>query len=318
MVQMIVTHAMEDTIRQRVLDLGLPVHSITVGKDGEASDDLATAEVFFRAFVSSEAYDRVLRDARQLRWIHTGSAGVDELGIDELQARGITLTNSAGIHAIPIAEWVLYGLLAIVKRGPQMLAAQQAKHWEERVRFDELSGKTLTILGTGGIGREIAKRAAAFDMQIWGINRSGRSVAHFDRIWSGESWRDALPETDFLVIAAPLTAETQHIISARELSLLPRYAQVINIARGALIDEPALIAALQNGTIAGAALDTFETEPLPATSPLWTLPNVILSPHHSGSSPHMRTRVADFFIANLKRYLNGEALENVVNLSAGY
>jgi phosphoglycerate dehydrogenase-like enzyme len=316
--QIIVAESVADRVREQVSTLALPVDVVVVAKDGVGTIDLSQAEALFVAGMSRATAEQILENASRLRWLHTGAAGIEGWDLDQLKDRRIMLTNSAGVHAIPIAEWVLHALLMIVKRGPEMVAAQQARRWHDQVKFDELTGKTLTLLGTGGIGREIARRAAAFEMHVWGVNRSGQPVAGFERISSGDDWRDLLPATDFLVIAAPLTDATRHLIGSRELALLPSRAWLVNVARGAIIDEPALIAALQDGTIAGAALDTFEQEPLPPESPLWTMPNVLISPHHSGSSPHSIGRMVDLFVRNLQRLVQDEPLINVVDLEAGY
>jgi phosphoglycerate dehydrogenase-like enzyme len=316
--QIIVAGGVADRVRERAAELGLPVELIVVGDDGLPDADLSQASVLFRADLSRALFDALLERATTLRWVHTSSAGVDDLLSEAIKTRHIMFTNSAGVHAIPIAEWVLHALLMIVKRGPATLAAQQSRRWDHELAFDELGGKTLTILGAGGIGREIARRAAACDLRVWGVNRSGRAVEGFERIVSGEQWRDLLPSSDFLVIAAPLTAATRNLIGAQELKLLPSHAWLINIARGAIVDENALIAALGSGTIAGAALDTFVEEPLPPESPLWTLPNVLIAPHRSGSSPRSTERVVDLFIGNLRRFIDDQPLHNVVDLEAGY
>lgn len=316
--KLIVAEFVADAVRERVAALSLPIEVVVVGKSGEIAANISDAPAFFRAFTSEETYKHVLDSAPQLRWIHTGSAGVDNLLSPALKARNITLTNSAGVYGVPIAEWVLHALLMIAKRGPEMVLAQQARRWADDVAFDELAGKTLTILGAGSIGGEIARRAAAFDMRVWAVNRSGRPVAHAERVISGDAWREALPETDFLVIATPLTAATHGLIGAAELAQLPEHAWLINIARGAIIDEAALLESLQHTTIAGAALDTFEQEPLPPDHPFWTMPNVIVSPHHSGSSPRWMERMIDVFIDNVQRFMNDEELRNVVDQDAGY
>jgi phosphoglycerate dehydrogenase-like enzyme len=316
--QIIVASGVAEQVRARVGELGLPVELMVVGDDGVPDVDLSQASVLFRADLSRAVFDDLLERATALRWVHTASAGVDDLLSETIKTRRITFTNSAGVHAIPIGEWVLHALLMIVKRGPETLAAQQARRWDRELAFEELGGKTLTILGAGGIGREIAKRAAAFDLRVWGVNRSGRAVEGFERIVSGEQWRDLLPVSDFLVIATPLTEATRNLIGEQELSLLSSHSWLINVARGAIVDENALIAALQSGQIAGAALDTFVQEPLPPDSPLWTLPNVLIAPHRSGSSPRSTERVVDYFIGNLRRWMADEPLHNVVDLEAGY
>lgn len=320
--QLIVAETIAEQVQARLPEIRTnnaeSIELVRVAQDGSTGTDMSQATALLRESIGRAGYRRVLETASNLKWIHTGSAGVEAWITPELSERRITLTNSAGVYAIPIAEWVLHALLMIVKRGPQMVAAQQARRWDSSPEFDELGGKTLTIFGAGGIGSEIARRAAAFDMRVWGTNRSGNAVPHVERIVSGDAWRDVLPETDFLVLAAPLTAATRHAIGARELAMLPPQAWLINIARGAIVDEPALIAALQSGALAGAALDTFEQEPLPADSPFWSMSNVIISPHHSGSSPRSMERVLDLFIDNLGRFVRAEALRNVVDVEAGY
>jgi len=316
-VHIIVAEGFADAVRERLGEDAARVELLRTAADGSSEADLSRADGLLRAGFDGSGFERVLAAATELRWLHTMSAGVDGFELDPLRERGIVLTNSAGVHGVPIAEWVMYALLAIVKRGPQQLQAQRERRWDDSERSDELTGKTLTILGAGGIGGEIARRAAAFDMRLWGVNRSGRSLPNFERIES-EAWRELLPETDFLVIATPLTSATRNMIGAHELGLLRPHAWLINIARGAIVDEAALIAALQNKRLGGAALDTFEQEPLPSDSPLWSLPNVIVSPHHSGSSPHTEGRVVALFVDNLRRFVRGEQLLNVVDYGEQY
>ena len=316
--RVVVSERIADAVKDRVRDADLPVDVLVVDQEGQTEADLNSADVLLRHELGRAAYQRIVQAAPNLRWIHTGSAGVEQLLSDDITDRGIVFTNSAGVYGVPIAEWVMHALLMIVKHGREMIEAQQAKRWNAAPEFDELAGKTITILGPGGIGMEIAKRAAGFDMRVWGVNRSGNSVPHVERIFSGDSWRQALSQTDFLVIATPLTDATRGLIGQHELDLLPAHAWLVNIARGAIIDESALIESLTTHTIAGAALDTFVEEPLPPDNPLWSLPNVIISPHHSGSSPRSLDRVLDLFTENLRRFLNGEELQNVVDLEAGY
>jgi phosphoglycerate dehydrogenase-like enzyme len=325
--RVIVTETVAEAVSQRVSALESPVELVVVDRDGwpvthgdhESSEaSLAEAEALLRENLSAEGFRRVLESAPRLRWLHSSSAGVERLLDSELRRRGLIFTSSAGVYAIPIAEWVLHMLLMIVKRGAEMIDRQRDRQWHDAPGFEELTGKTVTILGAGGIGIEVAKRAAAFDMRVWGINRSGRDIPHVERVISGDGWRDALPETDFLVITAPLTPATRGMIGARELDLLPSHAWLINVARGAIVDEPALVESLQAGRIGGAALDVFVEEPLPAGSPLWTLPNVLIAPHHSGSSPRSGDRMLDRFIDNLRRFTAGDDLRNIVDLDAGY
>ncbi len=325
--RLIVAESIAAAVSQRLAQQQLPAELLVVDRDGRAVTHmnasvthatLAEADALLLRGVSNAGLDRLLGVARNLRWIHASSAGIEHLLDRDLRQRELVVTNSAGVYAIPIAEWVIFALLLIVKRGPELLAMQRERRWHGAPELDELGGKTLTILGAGGIGVEVAKRAAAFDMRVWGINRRGRHIPHVERVISGDGWRDALRETDFLVIATPLTPATRGLIGARELAMLPTHAWVINVARGAIVDEPALIDALRAQRIGGAALDVFETEPLPPDSPFWSLPNVLIWPHHSGSSPRADDRMLDLFIENVRRFMRGEALLNVVDLEAGY
>lgn len=316
-VRIVVAEPLATAVRERLGDAAERVELLVIAPDGSTEADLNRADGLFRAGFDASGFDRVLEAATNLRWLHTMSAGVDGFDLEPLRERKIVFTNSAGVHGVPIAEWVLYAMLAVVKRGPQMLRAQHERRWADAERSEELTGKTLTILGAGGIGAEIARRAAAFDMRIWGANRSGRPLPNVERVES-DAWRDLLPETDFLVVATPLTSATRHMVGQAELALLPAHAWLINIARGAIVDEAALLAALQSGRLGGGALDAFEQEPLPPASPLWSLPNVILSPHHSGSSPHSEDRVVDLFVDNIRRFVHDEKLVNIVDYGNEY
>lgn len=316
-VKIVVAEPFAAAVRQRLADDAGRVELLVSAPDGSSEADLSRADGLFRAGFEGAGFERVLEAATGLRWLHTMSAGVDGFELEPLRERGIVFTNSAGAHGVPIAEWVMYALLAIVKRGPQQQRAKDEHRWDTTERNEELTGKTLTIVGAGGIGGQIARRAAAFDMRLWGVNRSGSTVTHFERIES-DAWRELLPETDFLVIATPLTPATHKLVGEQELNMLGRHAWLINVARGAVVDEPALIAALQDRQIGGAALDTFEQEPLPGDSPFWSLPNVLLSPHHSGSSSRTEGRVVELFVDNLRRFVRGEELRNQVDYGAEY
>jgi phosphoglycerate dehydrogenase-like enzyme len=243
---------------------------------------------------------------------------VENWPVAELRQREIVLTNAAGVFAIPISEWVLAALLMIAKRAHAMHDAQREHRWANELDLDELCDKTLLILGTGGIGREIAKRAAAFGMRIWGSSRSGAPVEHVERVVTGSAWHELLPEADYVVSTLPLTPETRGMFGATELRRMKPSAWLLNVGRGATVDEPALLAALHDGTIGGAAIDAWVEEPLPPDHPAWTTPNLIIWPHHSGSSPENTRRGLDLFADNVRRFVRGEELLNVVDLEAGY
>lgn len=294
------------------------IQAVWVEPDDGFNGDPADAVAYFRWWSDQPHLERVLAGAPGLRWMHTPSAGVDHVLTPTVIARDITLTNSAGVHAIPIAESVLGFMLAHARQLHAFQDAQRAARWDWGLPLSELYEATLLIIGVGGIGGAIAERAAAFGMRVLGSRRTPRPMPGVAQVVGGEAWRDLLPEADYIVIATPLTPETRGMLDAVALAAMKPSAYLINIARGAVIDEPALIAALQAGKIAGAALDTFEQEPLPADSPLWQLPNVTITPHATASSPRMRERQIGLFLENLARFRAGRPLLNIVDKSAGY
>ena len=294
------------------------VDAIWVGHEGAFDGDPSGAVAYFRWWSDQPALEQVLTAAPLLRWMHTPSAGVDRLLTPDVLARDITLTNSAGVHAIPIAEFVLGFMLAHAKQIGAYRDAQAEARWVEGMQLRELYESSLLIIGIGGIGQAIAERAAAFGMRIYGSRRTPRPMPGVARVVGGDGWRDLLPDADYIVVAAPLTDETRGMLDAAAFAAMKPTAYLINIARGALIDDPALSAALRDGQIGGAALDTFDQEPLPAESPLWGLPNVTITPHATASSPRMRERQIALFIENLARFRAGKPLLNSVDKSAGY
>lgn len=298
----------------------LPHDVAAVWVDGDAAfeGDPADAAAYFRWWGEQHVYERVLAVAPRLRWVHTPSAGVEHLLTPAVLERDLTLTNSAGVHAIPMAEFAMAFMLAHAKRLPEYRAAQAEPRWARGLELRELYEATLLILGIGGIGQAIAERAAAFGMSVWGSRRTDRPTPHAERVVTGDAWRDLLPEADYVVVAAPLTPETRHMVDAAALAAMKPSAYLINVARGPLVDESALAEALAAGRIAGAALDTFEREPLPPESPLWRLPNVTITPHATANSPRMRERQIALFLDNLRRFRNGQPLRNVVDKAAGY
>ena len=321
MVQIVVSTSIVDDVRAMLAERGGPVapeiRFVAVEADGTGAD-LADADAGSRTDLNGDGFERLLAEAPKLRWIHSPGAGVESFPLDELAAREIVLTNGAGVFAIPIAEWVLTTMLTIVKNSYAVMDAQRARTWARDLPADELYGKTVLVLGAGGIGREVIKRAAAFQMRVLASNRSGRSVEGAERTLVGDEWRDALPEADFIVSTLPLTHATRSIIGAAELSRLRAGAWLLNVGRGATIDEAALVDALRGGRIGGAALDAWTTEPLPAGDPAWGAPNMIVSPHMSGSSAAGRTRGLNLFVDNAMRFAAGDDLTNVVDLAAGY
>jgi len=281
--------------------------------------------------------DRAL--APRLHWVQLHSAGVNHLLDSWLWGSDLPVTTISGIHAPNIAEYVMLMLLAFAHRLPGMLHHQARAEWPKG-RWDnfvprELRGATLGVIGYGHIGREIGRLAHAFGMRVLAVRRGTSAqplayqlpelagaalpaVAEPDRLVTPEHMLDVLAECDYVVLTAPYTSATHHLIDQEALRAMQPSAVLVNVARGALVDETALVRALREGWIAGAALDVFEQEPLPADSPLWGMENVIISPHVAGFTPHYDRRAADLFAENLRRYLAGQPLLNQVERAREY
>jgi phosphoglycerate dehydrogenase-like enzyme len=288
----------------------------------ETDIDLAgSVDVAFALTLAKEAVARATR----LKWVHCSGHAVGHFPLAELAARGITVTNSRGVQAVPIAEHVMACILALARRLPQTIRDQQERVWRPNELLGSfspwlLSGRTLALIGVGTIGEAIAARAKAFGMRVLGVRRHpqrGRPPG-FDEVVGARDRNRLLRLADIVVIAAPLTAETNLLLDADAIAKLKPGAIVVNIARGQLIDEEALAVALGDGRLGGAALDVFTTEPLPPGSPFWSMPNVIVTPHNSGFRAGHFDAVIDLFSENLTRFERGDELLNVVDLGAGY
>nr|WP_255425554.1 D-2-hydroxyacid dehydrogenase [Pseudonocardia petroleophila] len=250
--------------------------------------------------------------ADSLRWVHTASAGVDRLTFPALLDSDVVLTNSRGVFDTPIAEYVTGLVIAMAKDLAGTLDAQAKGEWRHR-ESERVGGRTAVVVGSGPIGRATAAMLAAVGMRVELVGRrAGEGVHPIDEL------PGLLPRAEWLVLAAPLTDTTRGMLNATTLGLLPPRARVINVGRGALVVQDDLVAALRDGTVAGAALDVFEKEPLPADSPLWGLPGVIVSPHMSGDILGWRDELETLFVDNLTRYRAGEPLANVVDKTLGF
>lgn len=292
---------------------------VRVDHNGNLDGDASNAEIFLNWFFLKRAVlDKVLAAAPNIRWQHTPSAGTNHLLTPLALSRDMILTSGAGVHAIPVAEFVLAFMLNHAKLLRKFHEFQAQRDWQQGIALQELAGATVLIIGAGGIGQAIAQRASAFGMRVWGSRQRPKQLPNFERIVGATEWRSLLPEADYVVIATPLTPETKGMIDVTELQSMHSSAYLINIARGAIVDEAALLTALTEGWIAGAGIDTFATEPLPPDSPFWTLPNIFITSHSSGSSPRSIERSVDLFLDNLNRYQADLPLRNVVNRSAGY
>lgn len=302
----------------------------------DVPDDIwARAEVLYTTSVVPDP-----EDAPKLRWIQLHTAGVDHLGEQSIaQVDGITVTSASGIHATTMAEYAFMMMLALGHRLLTALRLQGTSEWANSSKREwlvplELRGSTLGVVGYGSIGREIARLANAFGMDVLAIKRNvlepaddaGYTLpgtgdpggAYFSRLYPPEALCTMVRDCDFVVVVTPLTEATRMMFSVDAFESMKSTAYLINIGRGGVVDEDALRHALQNGTIAGAAMDVFEAEPLPEDSPLWKLPNLIITPHISGISPNYNEKAAGLFVENLTRYVARRELLNVVDSSQGY
>jgi len=282
----------------------------------ELDDILSKADVVYGGRLPANYLQR----APNLKWLQVTSAGVDRYLTPEFKQSHVILTNVSGIHATPIGEFVLAFMLMLAKRIPYAFEMKQKKEWG-RYGASVLRGKTVGIVGLGHIGQEVARLSKAFGMNVIATRRSTKTMTrsrYVDMVLPAGWLPKLLTQSDYVVITLPLTDETRNLFSAEQFRLMKETAYIINIGRGPIIDEPALICALQEKQIAGAGLDVFSQEPLPATSPLWDLPNVIMTPHVSGGQADYEQAANKIFCENLKRFLAGKRLINVVNKKLGY
>ncbi|MCS7234599.1 MAG: D-2-hydroxyacid dehydrogenase [Armatimonadota bacterium] len=255
--------------------------------------------------------------AARLRWVHVTSAGVDHLLGGALWRSEVLITNSRGVHATPMAEHVLGWLLMFARNLHVHLEHQRHRRWQ-REEGGQLSASTVGVVGLGAVGKEVARLCKACGARVLGLRRRPEPVPFVDRVVGPEGLRELLESSDYVVLALPLVPSTRGLVGREQLRWMKPDAVLVNVGRGALVDEAALVEALREGRLRGAALDTFTCEPLPPESPLWELPNVLLSPHVAGSFRGYMDRVVELFCDNLRRYLAGEPLRNVVDREAGY
>jgi glyoxylate/hydroxypyruvate reductase len=296
--------------------------------DGEARwrTMLDRAEVLFGIpGDSAEALAELLGgDHPVLRWVHATSAGAGEqvrrAGVDREALERVAVTTSSGVHAVPLAEFAVLGLLAVAKDLPGLAAAQRARSWPTvRRPLRELRGQTLVLVGLGDIGREVARLGKALGMRTVGVRRhAGEPPPSVDEVHAADRLPELAGRADAMVVSLPLTDRTAGMLDRATIERLPPSCIFVNVGRGGAVDEAALVDALRERRIAGAVLDVFATEPLPPDSPLWTLPNVLVSPHAAALSEHENERIVELFVANLRRFLAGEPLENRVEPGVWY
>ncbi|GIH20105.1 D-2-hydroxyacid dehydrogenase [Rugosimonospora africana] len=289
-----------------------------------AADERRWTGMLARAEVSFDFDWRAPGDlpgsAPNLRWVQGTSAGIGGFvrrhGLD---AGDLVLTTAAGIHAGPLAEFAVAGALFFVKDIPGLRERQRARHWQRHVS-GQLAGRRATVVGLGAVGRRVVQAYGLLGVRVTGVGRPGHAyrVDHADRVVSTDDLDAVLPDTDILVLACPLTPATRGLIGAARVAALPEDAIVVNVARGEVVDEDALSAALGSGRLLGAALDVFRHEPLPAGSPLWNLPNVLVSPHSASTAAQENAVLTDLFIDNLRRFLDGRPMRNLYRRDRGY
>jgi phosphoglycerate dehydrogenase-like enzyme len=325
---------------ERIREAAPGARLVTVSVEGLADGPLDDVEVMLRGWLSSDAFDRLLVRAPRLAWVHSATSGVERALTPAARERGLIVTNARGVFSRPIAEYVLMMILAVSRRLPQLLELQRERTWQP-LEGTELRDVTVGIVGLGSIGRAVGALATAFGCRVVAVRR--RPEPHgaaaegsaggasggvsddasfgevmLDRVGGPETLPELLGESDFIVLAAPLTPETEDMIDADALALVKPGAWLINVARGRLVDERALLRALRDGPLGGAILDTFRDEPLQPTSPFYDLPNVIVTPHTAWSSGRVLDRSVELFCDNLRRFAKGEPLLNVVDPAAGY
>lgn len=253
-----------------------------------------------------------------LKWVQLLSAGINHVPKDVVLERNILLTNNRGGYSIPIGEWIVLKILEMLKDSKGFYEKQSKKEWKMDTSILELYGRTVGFIGTGSIASEAAKRLIPFGVENIGINTDGREVEYFHKSFSNDNIKKAMAQSDIVVITAPYTKDTHHLVNEDLFKNMKDGTYIVNIARGSIIDEEALIENLKTEKIKKAALDVFEIEPLPEDSPLWEMDNVIISPHNSWASEMNTRRRYEIAYTNMKKYINNEELVNIIDLNKGY
>ncbi|HYE83766.1 MAG TPA: phosphoglycerate dehydrogenase [Clostridia bacterium] len=284
-------------------------------KEISYSDEISDVDVL----VCYNPFDRLdISQFKKLKWIQLSSVGIDQLPRRQIKEQAIIVTNNRSGYSIPIGEWIVLKTLELLKNSRSFYNKQSKKKWQLDTSVMELYNKTVCFVGTGSIAYEAAKRLQGFDANIIGINTSGKKVDYFKSCYSLKELDYALSQADVAVLSIPYTKQTHHLINEKNIGSLKKGSYLINIARGSIIKESVLIEALQNGRIRGAALDVFENEPLPESSPLWEMQNVIITPHNSWISELRNERKYNIIYENLRSYITGKSLMNIVDIDKGY
>jgi phosphoglycerate dehydrogenase-like enzyme len=298
---------------------------VDVSLEGLSDAPLDDVEVLLRGPMRMANFDRLLARCPNLRWVHSATAGVEQVLTPDAAARGVMITNARGVFSEPIAEYTMMMILSVLRRLPELLELQSERTWQP-LPAREMRQVTIGVVGLGSIGRNVARLALAFGARVIGTRRDPDVRKEFtepvpkgmDRILDHDQLPELLAESDFVVLAVPLTPETDRLMNGPRLAQMKPGSWLINVARGRLVDQRALLRALRSGPMEGAILDTIWEEPLPASSPLWDAPGLIITPHTSWSSGRVLDRSIELFCENLVRYRDGRELLNLVDPEAGY
>jgi phosphoglycerate dehydrogenase-like enzyme len=306
----------------RIADASPGSRLVPVSLEGLADGDLADIEVLLRGPLPQGVFDRLLGRCPNLKWVHSATAGVERVLTPTALERGLAITNARGVFSDPIAEYVLMAVLAVSRRLPQLLELQSERTWQP-LEGREMSDLTIGVVGLGSIGRRVAELGVKFGCRVIAIRRhsggeSAEGVEGIAELLAPDHLPELMAQSDFVVLALPLTPDTQDLFNDAMLANAKPGAWLINVARGALVDERALVRAVRDGRLGGAVLDAFREEPLPSDSELYSTPNIIVTPHTSWSSGRVLDRSIELFCDNLGRFARGEPLLNLVDPGAGY
>ena len=312
---------------QRIAQAAPGARLVSVSLEGLADGPLDDVEVLLRGPLPAGVFDRLITRCPDLAWVHSASAGVERVLTPAAAARGLVISNARGVFSAPIAEYVLMMILAVSRRLPQLLELQRERTWQP-LEAIEMRDVTVGVVGLGSIGRAVAELASAFGSRVIATRRrddagtsggpDGEALPDSVEVLPAHALPELLARSDFVVLALPLTPETEDLFDEQRLSMMKASAWLINVARGRLVDERALVRALHDGTIRGAVLDTLRDEPLAAESPLYDVPNLIVTPHTAWTSGRVLDRSIDLFCENLVNFRRGEPMRNAVDPKSGY
>jgi phosphoglycerate dehydrogenase-like enzyme len=308
---------------ERIRAVAPDARLVSVSLEGLTDETLDDVEVLLRGPLPAATFDRLLARCPSLRWVHSATAGVERVLTPAAARRGLVITNARGVFSEPIAEYVLMMMLAVIRRLPQLLELQRERTWQP-LAAREMRDVTVGVVGLGSIGRAVARLALAFGARVVAVRRADGTepldadLAGIDRLLTPDELPELLAESDFTVLALPLTRDTEDLFDAHRLGLMKPGSWLINVARGGLVEERALVRALRSGHLGGAVLDTVRTEPVEPGSALYDVPNLILTPHTSWSSGRVLDRSIELFCDNLARFRAGEPLLNTVDPGKGY